>query len=149
MASIAPPSTEQRVRFATASHRGERVHLIVEALPGSDECDWLVWKHDSPSATRSRKPLSVSMAIAAAEQAARDILTGDVPVDWRVAETPRDAPVIQTNDGFKIAAERARARFPGGIWERMSAPEQAGAIYEALRAVDLDLVNKTREGPAP
>ena len=46
------------------------------------------------------------------------------------------------SDDFKVAANRAAMRFPAGLWERMSTHEQANAIYEELRALDMERAKK-------
>jgi len=86
-------------------------------------------------------------AMAAAEQAAVSMLIGDVRLDWREHDMPQGVRVIQIADDFRIAADRAEALFPGGIWERMSMHEQAEAIYQAMQALDLERANAGRADP--
>ena len=52
-------------------------------------------------------------------------------------------------DDFQIAARRARERVGEPIWTTMSSHEQTIAIYEELRALDLERVAReaAREPP--
>jgi len=142
-------STEHRAHFGSASFRGERVHFIVELLPESEECDWLVWKHDSSSIKRSRKPRPVSMAMAEAEQAARTMLMDAVRLVWHDTEPSESPGSTQMTESFKIAAGRAQAAFPADVWRRMSTHEQADELYNQLRILDLERVDARTENPDP
>ena len=56
-------SVEQRVQFATVTYRGEQIHLVVEYLPTSNQCDWVVWKHGLASCVRSKKDFLYRMPL--------------------------------------------------------------------------------------
>jgi hypothetical protein len=138
----------QRVRFATVTHRG-RINLVVEYLPTSNQCDWVVWKHGSASFVRSKNDLPVPNAIAAAERAAKTMLISDSLVVWCEPQMQEHTGIIQMSDDFKVAANRAAMRFPAGTWERMSTHEQANAIYEELRALDMERASSKANKPNP
>jgi len=87
-------TTEHRARFGTATDHDVRVHLAVEQLPQSDDCDWLVWRNDTPLIRQSRTRVPLSKAIAAAEESAKSLLTAGPPAKPRTPATGKKTETV-------------------------------------------------------
>jgi hypothetical protein len=48
------------------------------------------------------------------------------------------------SDDFQIAADRAAASYPVGVWLNLSSVERAAAIYLELRKLDAESVKRAK-----
>jgi hypothetical protein len=69
---------EHRARYGTASDHDVRFHLVVEHLPESEICDWLVWQPDGPLVKRGQQA-QMEKAVEAAEDFVKAALRSATP----------------------------------------------------------------------
>jgi hypothetical protein len=51
------------------------------------------------------------------------------------------------SDKFQIAAERAAASYPAGVWFTLRPSERAAAIYSELRKLAAESVSRAEDAP--